>query len=92
MPCLNKECINSKHLQKFIVAHYRNEHAKYPALRSCKTDQKYEPSQLIITDPVAEKLPNDDIHHFVVYKAPNFCSCFEPVLRGIIQQRAEHAS
>ena len=53
-----------------IVYHYKNIHDRCSAESRCRVDGNYEPSKLILTSPVAEKLLMDALHQTVVYKSP----------------------
>lgn len=51
-----------------IVSHYKNIHTNCSPESRCRKDPNYEPSRLVITNPVAQKLLKDTIEHSVVYK------------------------
>ena len=53
-----------------IVFHYKNIHDNCPAESRCRTDPNYEPSKIVIRDPVAENLLNSAVRNTVVYKCP----------------------
>ena len=53
-----------------IVNHYKKIHDRCSAESRCRVDGNYEPSKLILTSPVAEKLFMDALHQTVVYKSP----------------------
>ena len=52
-----------------IVEHYKNRHDMCDSSSRCRRDPKYEPSRLVITDPVAERLLTNAITKAVIYRS-----------------------
>jgi hypothetical protein len=52
-----------------IVDHYENIHTCDPSSR-CKIDKIYEPSRIVLTDPVAEKLLVKAILNSSIFRYP----------------------
>ena len=57
-----------------IIPHYKNNHENCKEESRCRTDVKYEPSRIVITDPKAEHLLKSAIEKSIIYRNPH-CFC-----------------
>ena len=61
-----------------ITDHYKDNHSKCHPTSRCKLDDAYEPSKVIITDPIAERLLRHALEKTIVYKsAQDYVHCMD---------------